>query len=310
MDVKPRGHENIIASLQSAAQNGRLPSALIFRGPESVGKKMVALSLAKDLLCEKAISAACGVCGSCIRVGKQQHEGLLLVQTEETNMKLEDIQPIFDFVRLRILGRARIIIINDAHKMNIQAANKLLKTLEEPPASTFFILITPQETALPITIRSRCQLVRFGPLSESLQRELLEAPTWAYKASQGRMDLLKKLSQESSDDRKLAFAVFKGLLSGERNYVFPQFAEFVKEKERTLDVFTFFEQFVRDLSVGSSDRIHRDLEHEYASFPEYTSDDIEKIWSEITEVKRAIEMNADRTLNLENLWFRFQDLTA
>jgi DNA polymerase III subunit delta' len=303
-----RGHGNVIGPLQSAAANGKLATALLFRGPNGIGKKKVALSLAQDLLCEKG-TPACGVCGSCLRAFKVQHEGLLLVSTEETNLKLEDIQPIFDFVRLKILGRARVIIIDDAHKLNIQAANRLLKTLEEPPPNTYFILITPQETALPITIRSRCQLVRFGPLDEKIQRELLDAPAWAYKASQGRMDLLKKLSQESSDDRKLAFAVFKGLLTGERNYVFPQFAEFAKEKERTLDIFSFFEQFVRDLSVQEN-KIHHDFETEYAQLPDYSTDQIEKIWNQITEIKKAIEMNADRTLNLENLWFNFRDISA
>ncbi len=301
-----RGHEKVRSFLSAAAEKGKTSSALLFRGPNGIGKKKVALSLAQDLLCERG-SPACGTCGSCLRVFKIQHEGLLLVSTEETNMKLEDIQPIFDFTRLKILGRARVIIIDDAHKLNIQAANRLLKTLEEPPPNTYFILITPQEMALPITIRSRCQLVRFGPLDEKIQRELLEAPLWAYKASQGRMDLLKKLSQESSDDRKLAFSVFKGLLTGERNYIFSQFAEFAKEKERTLDIFSFFEQFVRDLSVQEN-RIHQDFESEYTQLPHYSSEQIEAIWNQFSEVKMAIEMNADRTLNLENLWFNFRDL--
>src|SRR5262245_6123796 len=123
-----RGHENVQQALQDATANGKLPTEMIFRGPESVGKKMDGIDTAQDLLCERGASA-CGECGSCIRASKLQHEGLLVVQTEETNMKLEDIQPIFDFVRLRLLGRARVIIINDAHKLNIQAANRLLKTL-------------------------------------------------------------------------------------------------------------------------------------------------------------------------------------
>lgn len=303
-----RGHVNALGPLQTATANGKLPTAMIFRGPESVGKKMVAQAVVQQLFCENA-NGPCGKCGSCIRVFKGSHENLLLINSEELSLKLEDIQPIFDFVRLRLLGKARAIVINDAHKLNIQAANRLLKTLEEPPPGTYFILITPQETALPITIRSRCQLVRFGPLEEKVQRELLDAPTWAYKASQGRMDLLKKLSQESSDDRKLAFSVFKALLTGERNYTFPQFAEFAKEKERTLEFFSFFEQFVRDLNV-TENRIHHDLEPEYSNLPDFSNEQLEIIWNQFSEVKKAIEMNADRTLNLENLWFNFRDLAV
>ena len=308
-----RGHTEVRNSLELAIQKNKISSSLLFRGPECVGKKMVALSVAQNLLCERA-GIACGTCGSCLRVEKQQHEGLLIVRTEETNMKLEDIQPIFDFVKLRILGRSRVIIIDDAHKLNIQAANRLLKTLEEPPANTYFILITPQDSALPITIRSRCQLVRFGPLQEEIQRELLDAPSWAYKASQGRMDLLKRLTQESSEDRRLAFGVFTGLLSGERTSVFSQFGEFVKEKERTLDFFTFFEQFTRDLVVIMSESaedmksllIHRDLISDYERLRALSNVSAESIWTEISAVKKAIEMNADRTLNLENLWFNLR----
>jgi DNA polymerase-3 subunit delta' len=301
-----RGHERTRRSLEAAVTAGRLPSCLLFRGPEAVGKKLLALALAQDLLCEKG-APACGSCGSCLRVFKRQHEGLLLISTEETQLKLDDIQPVFDFLRLKLLGRARIVILDDAHKLNIQAANRLLKTLEEPPPHTHFFLITSQEASLPVTIRSRAQLVRFGPLGLEDQSALAEAPAWAYRASQGRMDLLTKLTQESGEERRFAFGLFKNFLSGARGYLFPQFAEFAKDKERTLEIFTFFEQFLRDLWVQDESRlIHPDLKPEYEGL-KASSEDLERYWKEFDQTRKALEMNADRTLNLEALWFRLRE---
>ncbi len=307
-----KGHESIRQSLESAIVRGKLSSALLFRGPEAVGKKQVALSLAQDLLCEKG-PPACGICGSCLRVFKGQHEGLLVLHTDEVSLKLDDIQPIFDFVRLKLLGRARVIVINDAHKLNIQAANRLLKTIEEPPPQTFFILVTSQESLLPITIRSRCQLVRFGPLDEAHLKNLVDAASWAYKASQGRLDILQRLAKESGEERRDAFDLFKAFLTGERSYLFPRLPEFTKEKEVALQTLVFFEQFLRDLWVREPHRmIHRDLEKDYEQFSffsgEQKGEQFESLWLQLQDLKRAIEMNADRNLNLENFWFNIQDI--
>jgi len=305
-----KGHQSVRLALKTAVIKNKLPSALLFRGPEAVGKKLVALATVQDLLCEKG-PPACGQCGSCLRVSKSQHEGLLVISTEELNIKLDDIQPIFDFVKLRLLSRARVVVIDDAHKLNIQASNRLLKTLEEPPPHTHFILITSQESSLPVTIRSRCQLIRFGPLAEADLKNLREAPAWAYQASQGRMDILSKLTKESADDRRLAFKIFKDYLMGERGYLFAQFSEFSKDKIRTLEIFGFFEQFLRDLWVKEKNQlIHQDLDKDYQKLENLSSERIDQLWTEFSDVKKSIEMNADRTLILENLWFRIKEITA
>lgn len=307
MALSVRGHTSVREALKTALKKERLPSALLFRGPESVGKKIVAMELARDLLCEGG-APACGTCGSCLRMSKGQHEGCLMVRTEEISLKLEDIDVIFSFIRLKLLGRARVIIIDDAHKLNIQSANRLLKTLEEPPPHTHFILVTSQESLLPVTIRSRCQLVRFGPLSEESLQEVMDAPTWAYQACQGRLDLLSKLSREGGEDRKFAFGLFKRFLDGDRKYLFSHFSEFSKDKERTLDILVFFQQFIRDLWMASpKDLIHRDLESDYQGIQLRHPDQLENIWIELEHLKKSIEMNADRNLNLENFWFRIQD---
>jgi hypothetical protein len=140
----------------------------------------------------------------------------------------------------------------------------------------------------------------------------MDASAWAYRACQGRMDLLEKLTRESGSDRRLAFEMFRGFLAGGRGYVFPKLPEVAKEKEKTLELLGFFEQFTRDLLVErlapspQAQKIHQDLE--YASLGDASAGFLERLWTEIAGLKKAVELNADRTLNLENLWFRIQEM--
>jgi DNA polymerase III gamma/tau subunit len=125
------------------------------------------------------------------------------------------------------------------------------------------------------------------------------------------MDLLSKLSQGAGEDRKYAFDLFESFLTSERSQLFSQFSEFAKEKEKTLELFEFFDQFLRDLWIPDpSQRIHVDLQGSYERLQHWDSTQIEKAWLEMQHTRKSIEMNGDRTLNLENLWFRLQEISA
>lgn len=152
--------------------NNSLPHSLLFSGQEGIGKKLFAITLAKNLLC--TTHNACGSCPSCVQIAHNTHPDVIVVEpNEKGNIPIgsEDqegtIRWLIGRVSLASVHDARVIIINDAHCMNIQSQNALLKTIEEPPAGTFIILISSERNQLLPTIRSRVAEYVFHPLSDS-----------------------------------------------------------------------------------------------------------------------------------------------
>lgn len=172
------GHESPIAFLKRAVTSGKAAHAFIFSGPEGVGKRTVALAFAASLLCPVAPSSGegCGNCPSCRRVQHDKHPDLVTIVPTGAMIRIQDIR---DMIRLTTIhpmeSAGRVILIDDADRMNEQAANALLKTLEEPNPRNTFILVTARAYKLPATIQSRCQRVTFSPLTkDALARFLME----------------------------------------------------------------------------------------------------------------------------------------
>ena len=249
------GHGETVASLLKAYEGGRLASTLLFSGPSGIGKNLAALGLAQTLVCEKEKIPACGECGPCLRMEKGQSESLLKVSPDGAAIKIEQARDILQFISLRKLGRARVVIIEQAHLLNPQSGNSLLKSLEEPPAGTYFILITPLATAVLPTIRSRSQLVRFKPLTLTDMKRLLaseiEGPEdeWAIEAAHGSVEVAKRLLENRDEFIEIKAATEKYLdsLSGQ----FPveeisQMRELMKEKSTQGYLFGLIQGAVRD----------------------------------------------------------------
>ncbi len=175
------GHQRIQALFDAALRQKRLRSALLFAGPEGVGKKMLALEVGRALVCKAGEGEPCGKCAPCSRAARGLHPDLLLVVPDGNSIKIEQVR---EAVR-EILGRpfearARSFVFDDAHLMTEQAANALLKSLEEPPPTSHVFLVTASPQALLPTIRSRCQTVRFSALPlglvETYLRERHQVP--------------------------------------------------------------------------------------------------------------------------------------
>jgi len=204
------GHEDIIDSLVQLKHHDRWPHAFLFVGPPSVGKRKLALAFAQILICEQA-DLACGVCGGCLRVAKQQSENLTVIEPDKSLakpvIKVEAIRGLLDALSLSSLGGKRVILIDEAHTMNPQAANTLLKTLEEPFENVYFFLIGQSVQQFLPTIRSRSQVVRFSSLpTPTLRRIKPGLPDWAYRGSRGQVDRLTQMtSNEGLEKRAEAF---------------------------------------------------------------------------------------------------------
>ena len=160
-------HETIWQPLWQRKSEDRLPHALLFSGADGVGKKQFAQSLAHAVLCQSPDTAGktCGTCRACNLLRADSHPDYVLIEPEEPGqmIKIDQIRELVNAVNeTTLLGGYRVIIINPASAMNINAANALLKTLEEPSPKTLLILICNQSMRLPATIMSRCQRITFS----------------------------------------------------------------------------------------------------------------------------------------------------
>ena len=181
-----REQDGSVSALLSMAQNETLPHALLLSGPAGTGKKEAALSLAQILNCASAPTASshphtclnshrCGTCRSCRKIEAGTHPDIRVIEPEGNYIKIAQIRDLCNTLLAKPLEAShRVILIQEAGRMNREAANALLKVLEEPPAGTFFILTTSQPSELLPTVLSRCQLIRFRPLSrETVARCLM-----------------------------------------------------------------------------------------------------------------------------------------
>lgn len=164
------GHDHVKEVLARLIARGRLPGAMLLAGPSGVGKRKLATSVARSLVCEKAAGEACGRCGGCLRSAKGLHPDLFLIEpATPTSIKIDQVRDaVREILSRPFEGRARAFVIDDAHLLTEEASNALLKALEEPPATSHVLLVTASPQALLPTIRSRCQLLRVGALPAAL----------------------------------------------------------------------------------------------------------------------------------------------
>lgn len=176
-----------------AVVNQRIPHAYVFLGPDGVGKALLARQAAKLLLCKSAVPRgdgdarldACDACSACRLVDRDTHPDLHLVQPEEGKrlLRLDQVHQLRRQLSLTpVQGGWRVCILREADRMTEEAANALLKTIEEPPAQSLLIMIASQREALLPTIISRCQILRFRPLSPGHISRILKARSDASEA--------------------------------------------------------------------------------------------------------------------------------
>jgi DNA polymerase-3 subunit delta' len=147
---------------------GRLPPSLLFAGRAGVGKLQAAIALAQALNCRVGGEDACGTCASCSRIARGEHPDIRILRPEGKGgqLKVPEVRSAIADIPFRPFeGKHRVVILEDAERMNPTTANTLLKTLEEPPAWASLILVTANEATMLPTILSRCQVLRFAPLA-------------------------------------------------------------------------------------------------------------------------------------------------
>ncbi len=194
-------HEIAVSFLKRSLEKGTIAHAYLFAGPAHIGKMTLAINLAQALNCS-SVERPCGVCDSCLRIAAGKHADLQTIKLEQgsesgesaskTRISVEQVDQILHSVNLPPFeGKYKVFIIDGLEFLSIAAANRLLKTLEEPIGSVVFILLTTNEAMVPATVISRCQRIELFPVATSLiEKELITH--WAVEPEKAK--LLSRLS--------------------------------------------------------------------------------------------------------------------
>src|SRR5690349_18657463 len=171
------GHRRLTALIARAIERDSLPPTLLFAGPAGVGKWAVARAAAQAVNCLERVTPgatdlatdACGKCRSCDRIARGVHVDVIAVEPDDkASIKIDVIRDVLSQTSFRPFeGRKRVVLIREADALQDGAQNSLLKSLEEPPPGTMFILTTAVPGALLPTVRSRCMRLRFGRLTSN-----------------------------------------------------------------------------------------------------------------------------------------------
>jgi DNA polymerase III subunit delta' len=185
------GHRRLISILSRAVARDTLPPALLFAGPQGIGKRRTAVAVAQALNCLRPVTPgagtpgapdalaferdACGTCASCRRIERGVHPDIIILEPGDTGtIRINEVRDVVATAGYRPFeARRRVVIVDDADAMLAAAQNAMLKTLEEPPSASLFILVSSMPDALLPTVLSRCSRLRFGPLTPAEVAEAL-----------------------------------------------------------------------------------------------------------------------------------------
>jgi DNA polymerase-3 subunit delta' len=253
--------------LQTFLRNTALPHALLFTGPAGVGKRTAARTVAMALNCrERGIAAddACGRCQPCRQIASDHHPDVLLIEPQRDYLRIDQIRKLLVTLSMKPFSAAqRVVIIAEAQAMNPEAANALLKVLEEPPDNTTLILTALQKSDLLPTIISRCRHIRFNPLSpEDLAVLLRQSPEIAEEfvetaatLSGGSFTKARQLAMPAWQDRRnwllRACGLDRRLPEGRPSLALALAfaAQLAQRKEQIQDLLAILGTWLRDLTI-------------------------------------------------------------
>lgn len=322
MDLFPLlGNASVRARLGRAAADQRLHHCLLFEGPEGVGKARFALQLALSLNCEERDPPpglfgappppppaeelfACGRCHSCHLILAGTHPDIVIVRPAADRatpvITAAQAREVLAGLQLqRHSARERVVIVDPVDALTEEAGNALLKTLEEPPPGTRFVLLTSRPAALLQTVRSRSQRVRFGPIAEAeLRAWLVERglPEALAVASGGSPGLALRLSQGEAEERATIAAELCAVVGQPVPRLFAFSEGLAKKVEggaaRATLVLTVLEELLRDAAVSAAGRPDWVL---HAAHAELLAGWGRAMWPEgIGRMERAIAAAHDR----------------
>ena len=317
------GHETSLALLQNSLKSDRLSHAYLFLGPGSVGKMTLALNLAQVLNCVTGeAEQPCGSCPQCRRIVSRIHADVQILEPNgRKEIGIDQIRDLEQSATLRPFeGRTRVFIIDGAERLSLEAANSLLKTLEEPPPYVQLILLASNERLLLPTVLSRCHKLELRPVpTAKVEQALIQrwnvapeqagllarlsagCPGWAVRASRDdsilseRASRLNDLQQLAAQGRSSRFAYANDLAN-----------QFTRDRPTAVDILNLWSCWWRDIMLTKEGCIEfitnadqkRALSNEASR---YQLPQIKGFIDSLADAARALGQNSNPRLVLEVL---------
>ncbi len=315
------GNERVKATLMTARVEERLAHGLIFSGPDGVGKRQFALTLAKVVNCDKGKTDSCDQCAGCRKIDAGEHVDVKSIGPEGSFIKVAQMRQLVEEANYRPFeSKKRVFIVDPADAMNEQSANALLKTLEEPPETSLVILLTDRLPALLPTIRSRCQIHTFTPLMVAEVERFLRAH---YPRPEAETKLIARLSAGRigraleidlsvyREQRKETLELVKLLIVANNRARLVKAAEYLGKKlsreefERRLDVLNLVLHDIFCLIVegDSADVANSDIGPTLRQLAkEWTFEKIAHFTAHLETLRRNLQQNVHRQIALEEVF--------
>ncbi|MBS1256325.1 MAG: DNA polymerase III subunit tau [Deltaproteobacteria bacterium] len=318
------GQEHAIDLLNQAIHRDRMPHAWLFTGQSNIGKFKTAVALAQKLNCRKSGEDACGECDFCLQIAEQNFPDFLVLEPEGKYIKIDQVRKSLNWLHLHPdQAKKRVLILDGAEHLGREAANAFLKTLEEPAPNTLIILIAESTQQLLETIVSRCQQIRFRPLSMETSEHILRQHT---DLSQQQIQLLCEFGMGSvrgnlianleimQNVQKKAIGWLTTFTSETREDLLRTCEKWGKSKnEEWRFLLDFFETWFRDLTwvlhdLPEDQIVNRNGISANTRISElkqcgkyFTLQQIFEIFRNISDSRTAIELNANKSLAIESL---------
>lgn len=297
------GHDRQLLALENEIAKDELTHAYLFHGPKGTGKFSTAFTLAKILLCSNNL---CHQCRDCKLVRSGAHPDLILFEDDGTSIKIDDVRALIRKTNLTSQGGKRIVLIENLERMPLEAQNSFLKTLEEPPGKTIFLMTATHVKQIVPTILSRVRQQSFFLVDdEVMRRELM--PRFkdhddfdeVLQMAQGRPGLAIKLLSEPaslSAYRRVYNQIDQMLkaddLVGKFSYV-----EALDADAEQLEL--FFDVFCQIIRKSAYDFVARGSS---PLSPRYDLKSVTQLFEHLLKTRYLINRNANKKLALENLF--------
>lgn len=319
----------------------RVPHSLLLVGEEGVGKRAFALELAKAFVCQNRQSGeACDVCGACRRADKFQfpkpddksdfekvifseHPDIGLILPYHRNILVQSVRSLETEANFRPFeSAARFFIVDNADKMNEESSNALLKTLEEPPATTYIFLVTARPDSLLQTIRSRCQIVRFAPVEtkqiegylEGTKHYTIEDAELLSKFAHGSIGRALRLDLgKFREQRETILNVLENLLVNQNRSALLKIAEEINDAknkdyyENYLEILQTLIHDIWQLRLGESEEkiVNVDLKNKLSHLAQTADSQRLAIWlKEIETLRENLTVNLNRKIATDALFMK------
>jgi DNA polymerase-3 subunit delta' len=313
------GHTQQLEILRSALAKDRLHHAYLFCGPDGVGKRATALSLAMALHCAENKGDFCGRCGECARIQGRNHPDVRVIEclAEKKEISIQQVREMEKELRFRSFsGGRKVAIVDPATLLNPASQNALLKTLEEPPPDSLLILIAASAGALLPTLRSRCLRLGFGPLPRQLIARYLVLQKHMRPADadllatlgKGSLGAALQMNGEALERRRIWGGMLSTLTAGDYRGAMEAAEALAASRDEALEFFVWAETWYHDLLVqalgyDAEDCVNLDLLPDLRRQAATSIEHILSAAANAADGARKIQRNLNRRMVLEQFLF-------